>query len=71
MKWNLISIRPTLYTDDDAVYVLFKTEDNIFIVGSFFQNNWYYQVVDEIVHFELLKDPSIFKIKVWTNLETI
>lgn len=71
MKWNLISIRPTLYEDDDAVYVLFKTEDNIFIVGSFFQNNWYYQVIDEIVHFKLLKDPSIFKIKVWTNLETI
>ena len=71
MKWNLISIRPTLYEDDDAVYVLFKTEDNIFIVGSFFQNNWYYQVVDEIVHFKLLKDPSIFKIKVWTNLEII
>lgn len=71
MKWNLISIRPTLYEDDDAVYVLFKTENNIFIVGSFFQNNWYYQVVDEIVHFKLLKDPSIFKIKAWTNLETI
>lgn len=71
MKWNLISIRPTLYEDDDVVYVLFKTEDNIFIVGSFFQNNWYYQVIDEIVHFKLLKDPSIFKIKAWTNLETI
>lgn len=71
MKWNLIIKRPTLYEDDDAVYVLFKTEDNIFIVGSFFQNNWYYQVVDEIVHFKLLKDPSIFKIKAWTNLETI
>ena len=71
MKWNLIIKRPTLYEDDDVVYVLFKTEDNIFIVGSFFQNNWYYQVVDEIVHFKLLKDPSIFKIKAWTNLETI
>lgn len=71
MKWNLIIKRPILHTDYDVVDVLFKTEDNIFIVGSFFQNNWYYQVIDKIVHFELLKDPSIFKIKVWTNLETI